>query len=372
MTSQCQPGARLLMSRTTFRTVAESEASIDLPIAILFERGATEPDLHKWSKFFIASVTTFINEPGYEMETLAEFVEPMLAKPDPDLAVGVSAHLPESQGAGLELWLTAMPGPGLAFPPAADVSAEGLIRTVFEFPDDTPLSGIPERATTGLALVPEIVNHLMAVALRLRPVERPRSRVEVLSSQDVERVVAHFEVPIRHLQIAADDGLISELDEEFVRSTLRQIDETRRRGDEADPRLIEILIADLVKKLVSDLTDVRQLEAEFVRLGADAGTAAVAAERTAEALKMMMLLGGEDPVQDADGIDSISEVGEDLESLRERLVRAGAEAGAGELGSASIRGAGRAFPWLFEETWPHIQIGLVMAWRAVRDRLVSS
>ncbi|MCU1368522.1 MAG: hypothetical protein JWL72_3841 [Ilumatobacteraceae bacterium] len=189
-------------------------------------------------------------------------------------------------------------------------------------------------------------------------------RAEFLTAHDTGRVISALEPTIAAVTSAAHDGLMSDETESTVTNILKQLALIRERDDgRVRPQQIELLIAELVDRLWDRMWDVRRLEAEFGRLGADAGTAAVAAERVATAVEAMRdRLGSDDPVEDAAVGAEIAQVADDVDTLIEQLAKDGAHEAAKTLGKTATGGA----ITLVTEHRSQIWVALTSFWRMVR------
>lgn len=199
-------------------------------------------------------------------------------------------------------------------------------------------------------------------------------RVEVVGTYEAAATAAAFEPPIASLTRLAHDGALSEWDEEFVRNTIQQIHLWRQR-DEASPQIFELLVADLVKKLLEPLSDPAPLRAELVRLGADHDLADEVSRRVAESVTELTGLGDDDPVVDAALLERIAASTERTAAALEkpmakRLAEQAALGGAGAVGKGAATAGLHAVSALFTEEWPKIQVGLLLAWRTVKEWFV--
>jgi len=210
----------------------------------------------------------------------------------------------------------------------------------------------------------------------------PTVRPATLGPELASRTAAAFEAPFAALSAVTFDESVPDWDAEFVRNTLQQIALWRQR-DDANPQILELLIADVVKRLHDRLTNTDALSASLRALGADEGVAADVAERTSAALSHIAELGQPDPDQDGWQIDRIAEEAEELAQA----------AAAGLAGVADVEGGGaasdRAIHYRYAivegvaggaasvaitalatfsgDHWSQIQLGLVAAWTVVRS-----
>lgn len=191
------------------------------------------------------------------------------------------------------------------------------------------------------------------------------------------RTVSAFEAPFAALSQLAHDPSLPEWDAEFVRNTLEQISLWRRR-DDANPQILELLVADVVKRLHERLTDTSVIESSLLELGADADVAADVAARTSAAIREVALLGADDPAADGERIDVLADEAEDLAS--EVAAGIGSATGQGTDRSERYRhaivegvangAAASALTALAAFTGDHVsqvQLGLVAAWTWVRS-----
>jgi hypothetical protein len=185
--------------------------------------------------------------------------------------------------------------------------------------------------------------------------EHPRSRRSELDSLSATAAVQALEPPVASLTRLIHDGALSDWDEEFVLRTLRALENWREMGDDADPRIFELHVADLVKKLIEPLTDTAALEAALEEAGADQALAREVSAEVGRQLGAMTELGEEDDVGDAeiqdriaDGVDRIGDLLEDLPkhlspetSMGRKLAHAAGTAAAGaagrEIGNAVVQ-----------------------------------
>ena len=174
--------------------------------------------------------------------------------------------------------------------------------------------------------------------------ETPSRRVELLTTDEAAQVVGAFEVPTTELQRAADDGLFDPLDEEFVRNTLHQIILWRRR-EEASPQIFELLVADLVRRVLAPYNDTHALQEELSSFGADEDTAAMVAEHVLEATEFMTQLGGEDPHHDSDVLEEIdarlAQIAASVENLKPQRKSGWPRPPAGEEGLVAVSASTR-------------------------------
>jgi len=191
--------------------------------------------------------------------------------------------------------------------------------------------------------------------------------------------VGAFEAPLGALNNLVQDGAFALWDEEFVRNTVQQILLWRER-DEANPQIFELLVADVVKRVLDRLTDPAPLRRELLRLGADEHLAEDIAGRVGRTVGEMTDLGGPDPVEDARLLERIAEATDrtaaavEASDLPKSLTRKAGEAAAlGAAGAVGKAGADKGLHLLRElvdDEWPKLQIGLMLGWRAVRDLFV--
>lgn len=209
-------------------------------------------------------------------------------------------------------------------------------------------------------------------------------RLPRVTQAEASEVVAKFEAPIGSLSHIVHSGDLAVWDEDFVRNTVQQIALWRQR-DEASPQIFELLIADVVSRLLSRLTDPEPLSAELQRLGADLDTANLVSEKVVGAIDASRQLGQADPVKDAEVLDRIAASTERaaaaLEGIETATTKtksfsrssaeklAGGAAGAvGKSAAETVLGRLRG---ALDDDWTKLQIGLVMAWRAVKSIFVQ-
>jgi hypothetical protein len=219
------------------------------------------------------------------------------------------------------------------------------------------------------------------LALSLHPRPTNLRRRETLRPDDAARTTAAFEAPFAGLQHLADDGTLNEDDEDFFRNTIQQIGLWRQR-DGASPQVFELLIADLVKRLLSLLVDVGEMEQALRRFGADDETARDVAERVVAAINTMTELGGSDGVRDAELLTAITDQTDRIEDALRGLAPPPKKGLARKTGEAAVIAGGaaagkfvadaglHAVVHAFDDKWSAIRIGLMMGWRAVRELFV--
>jgi len=202
--------------------------------------------------------------------------------------------------------------------------------------------------------------------------ETPR-RLLSIDNQTSNHVFNAFEAPLQGLVNAGQDGQIDPDQEELVKAVLQQIAIERTKGA-SNPQIIELPIADLIRGINGALNDRPRFEAEFVRLGVDESTAAVAADRMVEAIRLMSELGGDDREADAAKLAEIAEIAGDLDEVADsipkkddvdgELVRLGKKAT--ETITTEIAKAGfNGIRTLVKDNWFKIAGGLVLAWAKV-------
>lgn len=207
----------------------------------------------------------------------------------------------------------------------------------------------------------------------------PAGRVVELGGGQAAAAVAAFEAPIGSLSKLVQDGAFALWDEEFVRNTIQQVLLWRER-DEANPQIFELLIADVVKRVLDQLTDPAPLRGELLRLGADEYLADDIAGRITATVGSMTDLGDDDPRRDAELLERIAEATDRMAAavegsdLPKSLTRKAGEAAAlGAAGAVGKAGADKGLHLLREslgDEWSKLQVGLMIAWRAVRDLFV--
>ena len=213
------------------------------------------------------------------------------------------------------------------------------------------------------------------------PTTKP-TRTSVITPDEAARTMAAFEGPFAGLQRLAYDGTLNEADEHFFRSTIVSIEQWRQR-DDANPQIFELLIADLVKRLLTRLVDVDEMEKALCRFGADDATARDVAERVVAAVNIMTELGGSDGAHDAELLQAITDQTDRIEDALRSLVPPPRKGLARKTGEAAVIGGGaaagktiavaglHAVLHAFEDHWSGIRIGLMMAWRTVRELFVN-
>jgi hypothetical protein len=210
------------------------------------------------------------------------------------------------------------------------------------------------------------------------PTVRPRT----LSPDDAARSAAAFELPFAALSAITHDPGVPEWDADFVRNTLQQISLWQQR-DDANPQILELLIADVVKRLHERLMNTDVLQATLVELGADGSVANEVARRTVETLDQVTQLGGDDPTTDgakidqlvdagdqlaqtaADGLDDVAtpDAGEGRQARAERTRLAIVEGVANGATTSALIALGH----FAGDHWTQLQLGLVAAWTWVRS-----
>jgi hypothetical protein len=207
----------------------------------------------------------------------------------------------------------------------------------------------------------------------------PTSRPATLAPELANRMAAAFEAPFAALTAVTFDESVPEWDAEFVRNTLQQIALWRQR-DDANPQILELLVADVVKRLHERLTNTDALRVSLLELGADESVAADVAERTSAALTHIAQLGQPDPVEDGHRIDQIADEAEGLAQAAANglsAVESGEAAGerTGRVRMAIVEGVAggavsvaiSALATFSGDHWSQIQLGLIAAWNTVRS-----
>ncbi len=201
-----------------------------------------------------------------------------------------------------------------------------------------------------------------------------------LSPNEAAATVGAFESAFAGLERVADAGDFAPWDEDFVRNTIHQIHLWRQR-DEADPRIFELLMADLVRRFLERLMDPRPVRDALLELGAEEWLADDVAQQFVDVVEDATELGGEDPAVDgrqldriADSVDRIAEAVEGIPGVESRsgsesgldgkaIVGAAAKGAAGAAGGLAMK----ALVETVQDRWGLIQIGLALGWRTVRE-----
>ncbi len=254
-----------------------------------------------------------------------------------------------------------------------------------------PLEPPPDLSPPGLldpyALARRALDQLGPDAYRIEPtLDRPQPAQTVrptsLSSEAAGRTAAAFEIPLAALTEISLDPSVAEWDAEFVRNTLQQIALWHQR-DDANPQILELLLADVVMRLHERLSDTAVLQASLVELGADEAIAAEVARRTSEALNEVSQLGGGNPASDGARIDRIandvdqiarvtadalagdgghSDQGEHSDERKVRYRTAIVEGVANGVATTAVT----AIATFTGDHWTQVQLGLIAAWTWVR------
>jgi hypothetical protein len=239
----------------------------------------------------------------------------------------------------------------------------------------TPMGG-NRRVREHVPLVPGILGPTADEDHLTAPVRR-QARPKVLTEDEASATVAAFEFPIAALVSADQNGQLDDWHGEFVRNTLQQIALWRQRPD-ANPQIFELLVADLVRQLLAELLDTSGIRSTLIDLGADDATASDIVERLAATINDITTLGGNDDTADASAMnriaDAVEQMSDDVAAIAdkpgsqpERLRKAVAKGAATETGKYAAGAALSALGHLVMEHRAQIQVGLLMAWRSVRD-----
>lgn len=164
---------------------------------------------------------------------------------------------------------------------------------------------------------------------------------------------------------------------DYVRSTLASIALWRDRPD-ADPRIFELLVKDLVKYLLPQLADPDGLARGFEDLGAPADVAVALGRDVAQAITDMAQLGEEDPAADGAILDRIADAADRTAAGIERLAEAEnpksdklrkilAKGAATELGKVAAGSALAGVGSILLAEWPKIQLALLSGWHRIAE-----
>jgi hypothetical protein len=151
-----------------------------------------------------------------------------------------------------------------------------------------------------------------------------------------------------------------------------------RQRPDANPRIFELLLADLVKFLLPQLADPSELAERFEALGADVAVARELAEDVADSIASMSELGGDDAARDAEVLGRIAEAadrtaaGVELlaagdEPKAEKLRTVLAKSAASQVGKRSTDLVLGGLGTLVVTHWAQIQLALLSGWRSIWD-----
>lgn len=211
----------------------------------------------------------------------------------------------------------------------------------------------------------------------LRSRQRLIARPDRLDPETASQTASAFEPAIASLSRAGQDGVLDPDHDEYLRSTIESI-ELRRQRPDANPRIFELLLADLVKFLLPQLADPSELAERFEALGADVSVARELADDVAESIASMSELGGDDAVRDAEVLGRIAEAA-DRTAAGVELLAAGDEPKAEKLRTALAKGAASqvgkrstdlvlgGLGTLVVTHWAQIQLALLSGWRSIID-----
>lgn len=206
-----------------------------------------------------------------------------------------------------------------------------------------------------------------------------RQRPPTIDPLEAAAAVGAFEAPLRILAEQAQDAEMADWDAEFVRNTLEQIHLWRQRP-EANPQIFELLIADLVRQFLSQLTNTDSLREVLLDQGATEDLADDVAAQMADAVRAMAGLGNDDAHQDAAQLDRIATAAEEIseeigrladeggpesEQLRDVMAKSAAAEFGTRIGQGAAAGIG-ALGFLVVSEWATVQLGLLAAWHFVR------
>lgn len=204
-------------------------------------------------------------------------------------------------------------------------------------------------------------------------------RVALLDDRAVAATARAFEPSLMQFQRIAGTGQLEPWDEEFLTNTIQQVVLWQRR-DGANPQIFELLIADLVRCFIARLADPGPIALELRRLGADAALADELAARVVAAVNIMLELGNADEVVDGSALERIANATDEIAARmsdfdvrpgdqppHRTVGRAVAEGAAEEVGRRMASGSLGVVRSLISSEWPRLQVGLILAWRAVRD-----
>lgn len=291
----------------------------------------------------------------------------------------VNRHLPAAPGDDVRvIAIEAMPLDGLpAFPASGNellIRLVGLPSPIFvaDWRDaDGQLATF--EGTTWEQLV-DVVTSCLRVASGMDGSDHAGpERLAELTDRAATDAVAAFEPSTATLANLAQDGALG-FDEAFVHHTIEAIRHWRLAGD-ADPRVLELNVAQIIKRLIDRLADAEAIRSEMLDLGADEDTADLITGMIVESLHAMTELGIADPTADASRLEAIEEfaqrtatavegvLAETKKPLRRQLPGQAAKGAATAAGGSVLTLAAQ----FVAGNWQRLGLQLLNAWQTVAD-----